>query len=389
MTADSFYSAEQLNQMLSDATIIGIVKKFYDEGVPLNEKLAKLQFQQGYSCFDFAEIFFQSLFSEVRVAENEFRIEVVVLDFNRIPEDRRNEAYQKANEIGKRCVGWGLQKQGKKLIVYYDEEMLFDMGSLAFIDELFDLYMLAREFDPQAVLIKTDRNNWPKEEEKPATEVTIKLGSKGDITIISNEGNVTRKNKIGPAEFLAVIQETFQETYGELGRKFGVKTPVLPQGTVAYKESVNNEKYAVALLVSGKKRWTAYFKDRFQVPYPNLIFFLEVESEKITNSTVVAVKDTVINRETQLFHYPFSNVYSNTKICWGTIGLGDFKIKEPRQLEMVPELFFGAENNNDLYVNKKPLRQLFEELETKEVFPIELLRPIGIDFQSYFDSFGE
>jgi hypothetical protein len=134
---------------------------------------------------------------------------------------------------------------------------------------------------------------------------------------------------------------------------YKLSTPILPKNCVFYQERGDGS-IVVGIEVE-KGMHDVVFGDNSQViydqiGYPKLLFWFSLKKGKAI-AFVAAVKDTIIKNDTQLFLFPYSNVYVSGQICWSS--LKDLTIKEVRQLEILPSLFLGATKNTDLYRNSE------------------------------------
>ncbi len=144
-----------------------------------------------------------------------------------------------------------------------------------------------------------------------------------------------------------------------------LSTPILPKNCVFYQE--RGDGTVIIGIEVEKGQHDVIFGDigqvvYEQVGYPKMLFWFSLRNGK-ANAHVAAVKDTIIKSDTQLFHFPYSNVYGSGQICWST--LNEHTIKEVRQLEILPSLFLGATKNTDLYRNSQVinLRDLLISLQ--------------------------
>lgn len=119
---------------------------------------------------------------------------------------------------------------------------------------------------------------------------------------------------------------------------------------------------------------------QYMIPYPGCIFFLDFSNKTLINSRIYAVGE----QKELLYQFAFPNVYTGGNICWGSVKLP--QIEKLKEVEIIPEFFFGADNNNDLFSSNN-LSKIGEEtsspkswftfLDGKESFPAEYLKPVG------------
>ncbi|EQF26844.1 prokaryotic E2 D family protein [Clostridioides difficile CD160] len=81
---------------------------------------------------------------------------------------------------------------------------------------------------------------------------------------------------------------------------------------------------------------------------PNLLFAIKIVNNIFSKLYVSVSKTKNINENTQLFIYPFSNVYNNGNVCLGSnqINLDFNKIEN---IFLVPNIFFSMANTIDYF----------------------------------------
>lgn len=153
-----------------------------------------------------------------------------------------------------------------------------------------------------------------------------------------------------------------------------------------YNACVNGTGFSVIVSVPAKVAPFQYFDSVYLIPFPRLIFYFSFEDGAMQSACCFAAKDEELSKDTKLFHYPFSNVYNNGKICFGRNQIP--KCKTLSDVDDVVRLFYAAPSNADLwkphYCNGKypALRVFLDSLNGKETFPAELLKPFGLDVKT-------
>ncbi|RME71825.1 MAG: hypothetical protein D6784_14560 [Chloroflexi bacterium] len=87
--------------------------------------------------------------------------------------------------------------------------------------------------------------------------------------------------------------------------------------------------------------------------------------------------------ETQLYHAPFPNIYSNGLVCRGSVA---FPPAGPETIHRAAALFFESQFNEDLAGGKSrkyPLNvlQMWAEVEQAEVYPVDDLNPANLKME--------
>jgi hypothetical protein len=164
----------------------------------------------------------------------------------------------------------------------------------------------------------------------------------------------------------------------------GFVTPLLPRGSIRYIESNGGWRSFCFMEVPPHRR-TVYYHEAVieDVPFPRLIFGFELMQRDgkhdITSVMLGALEDQILaNEESEVYFYPYTNVYSDFKVCWGGSQLPC--LDRISQLTTIPELFFNSPNSDCYYnssnVSNLPYRELVETLKGKE-FPDGFLRKTG------------
>ncbi len=149
----------------------------------------------------------------------------------------------------------------------------------------------------------------------------------------------------------------------------------LPYGY--YNGSICEDGFKVIVSIPSKVFLFQYYEDAYVIPFPRLVFYFSYQDGKMITAKCFAAKDEVLMDQSKLYHYPFGNVYSDGKICFG--GNSIPKCFSLSEIDEVIKIFYGTPSNNDLWCTKyckdkyTGLRVLIEELSGKEFFPEETL----------------
>lgn len=108
------------------------------------------------------------------------------------------------------------------------------------------------------------------------------------------------------------------------------------------------------------------------VGHPRLLFAISCVNNRVQEVKLCALKGKAeLNLETELYHYPYSNVYSNGKICWS--GWHELPI------DQIPMMFLSTSNNSHL--NKDTL-SLFQRNQNKN-FNDRNLKPMQLTIEDW------
>jgi hypothetical protein len=218
-------------------------------------------------------------------------------------------------------------------------------------------------------------------------EVVIRIMREGDIYVEKVTRDICWPPKRVTEQDLQKIwmnSYVFQQTYIE--QDMGI----LPSGTVEYIPVSTAEKGGFVIVIEREKSIRP-FKigmdgqiHEFNIGYPRLLFRFFFLAGEFMSLHVRAVKGTKpVRKDTPLYSYPFSNVYSDGRAC-----LGSYKyppVKEPLNVETYPEVFFEMVNTIELHYplgGNMPLSKLIEICRDRE-FDDNLLIPCGETYEAF------
>ena len=174
-------------------------------------------------------------------------------------------------------------------------------------------------------------------------------------------------------------------------------TPTLPNnealGIITLKHvTFSDGREIVFILKKAHRCDIQFYEDVFKdVGIPSLIFAITLSKGQFRKASVLAVKDKNITDDTQLYHYPFSNVGYNGGICFGRNHMITFDYKRLTNLQGFPDMFLSMPNNNDQYGGKNnsglEYRPLLKELSGKD-FPDEYLKLSDYNFINWSNMIG-
>ena len=128
----------------------------------------------------------------------------------------------------------------------------------------------------------------------------------------------------------------------------------------------------------------AYFDKEYpNFPIPRLVFGVRMlDQGRVAECSIGVVADEPPTPDTEMFFYPFSNVYSDGRVCTGNNVLPRYK-KQPA-LRNFPRYLLGLPDNDDMYVKEHnrlelPHGELMEHLKDKEpaYYYSDILVPTG------------
>lgn len=160
-----------------------------------------------------------------------------------------------------------------------------------------------------------------------------------------------------------------------------VTTPLLPQGTLLYQEELSGKRIVV-MEVEKQQQDILYYNTALRaVGHPKLLFEFVVFGKKVEGCRIFALKDGPIKPGSQLYRYPFGNVFSDYNACWPQ--LNEIEINQLTQLRNLPKLFFKSSTNDHAYSGKN-LRELYINLQGND-FDDETLVTTGYTVADQFE----
>lgn len=220
----------------------------------------------------------------------------------------------------------------------------------------------------------------------------IELNDKSKlINMVQAFDNGTRKEK------LITVEDLISSLTSSIdGKRFvEYKSPLFRElkGCKLIQYKTVGPKATKYILLSKKHRTPMQLFNRFydNVGIPNLVYSVHVVNNRLSKINVVAVKDTDINANTQLYFYPFTNVDARSSACLGrnTFAPG-IEDNNCENLYDVPNQFMSMPNNLDYYRatnNSKcyECEELIKSLVDKD-FDDSLLVENGLTYSKWFNN---
>ena len=209
------------------------------------------------------------------------------------------------------------------------------------------------------------------------------------INMIQELDNGTRKEKLITIEdFISSLTSSI-EGRTKIFVKSALYREIKDTKLIQYKTI--GPKATQYIILSKKHRNPIQLFNRFydNVGVPNLLYCVHVVNNRLTKIYVVAVKDTDITANTQLYYYPFTNVGSDSSACLGrNVFQPGIEDNDCEMLYNVPSQFMSMPNNLDYYKpthNAKcyECEELIKSLKGKD-FDDELLVEYNMTYSEWF-----
>ena len=130
----------------------------------------------------------------------------------------------------------------------------------------------------------------------------------------------------------------------------------------------NNENVYIIKKEKGKVDFQ-YYNNKFNVHTPSLLFAVVIKDDIISSVKVFALKEDFLTENTELYAYPFSNVYNNGRICFGANNISSKKFKDFKDILSIPSMFLNMPSTHELRNRNKynmEYKLLLEHLESNE-----------------------
>ena len=124
-----------------------------------------------------------------------------------------------------------------------------------------------------------------------------------------------------------------------------------------------------------QKRAMKYGGKHWVVPYPALAFSFHVKDGVVNDAYCHCLVTGTPENDSVLYRYPFGNVNTDGRICFGNIRLP--KMNTIMDITQAVNLFFLGETNNDYFSEKNAVAysqaEMLEKAKKLEHFPVEWL----------------
>lgn len=136
------------------------------------------------------------------------------------------------------------------------------------------------------------------------------------------------------------------------------------------------------------QRYSEEDEIEYKIPFPPLIFAAVLKEKEDGSlkfnkdaSRMYAMKTQLFGENTDLCKYPFTNVYADNRVCWGSaleyLQNTDLKIGQTAGILLS---FMNSIHNNDLFdpshthlKDSNEIREVFESLNNQESYPVDTL----------------
>ena len=201
--------------------------------------------------------------------------------------------------------------------------------------------------------------------------VTDKTGHILMKTRIETESGQVTERTLSWEDYISLIggSAKVEEAYTPINPGF------MPEGLVSAKVA-SKDTWKCVWREPAKVRQFVHLSGHYRIPFPDLVFSVQVKKGTVLNKHVFAVK----GEQDMLYRYPFGNVSpSSGSICMGNIKIDGL---EDHISAFSEEFFFGKTNNDYFHPGShvKPKftqEELLRRLDGKSKFPAKWLLPVA------------
>ena len=224
-----------------------------------------------------------------------------------------------------------------------------------------------------------------------SSEINICLKNNDSIIVTTNDNGINKIKEITFDDLInCLIQAKIQEDGQDITHEYK------DSGVLGNSDNVNTiryfteEKTQTKIYVMHRKNNIVninYYDTVYKnIHLPDILFAAKIVNNKFVSSYVCCVKKTnVIEEGTKLYRFPLSNVYADTRVCWGANKVFSFNIQTIRDINKLPYIFLTAPYNDDMYAcgNNMPFRKLMEKIQKENNFDESILEPLNMNFENW------
>lgn len=183
---------------------------------------------------------------------------------------------------------------------------------------------------------------------------TIEITDEYTVKIIEKKQDKSKVKYIEVDDLIDILKASktvIKDKEAELLFRTPVLTSFNDVSTISYTVINNNVQYIILKKDEGPHDFAFGGEIIKQMNLPTLIFTFKIYDGMIMNGYVCCVKDTIVTEKSEVYYYPFGNVYLDTHICFGGNNMSNHKICDYTQLHSMPSRFLLMPTS-DTYTQK-------------------------------------
>jgi len=175
------------------------------------------------------------------------------------------------------------------------------------------------------------------------------------------EGVAKQETEIDPSDLINLIPGSLDHKV-----KDWYHSLALPKGCIYYGVVERHSGAEETVVVIEKERCIWFYNhmgETYYVGYPKLLFAYKIQGDRITNSALVAATDKYIKNSSEVYHFPYANVFSNTHICQGSMRYPT--VKSLADIARYPLGFYLVEHTHANNGAHQPVLEILEKVRNK------------------------
>ena len=208
--------------------------------------------------------------------------------------------------------------------------------------------------------------------------LTATIKDSGDDVVCVHEKAGKRDTfRVSLKDFIASISAINNDVECEYREPIGE----IPEDVVSLRLAKDSLLFSAKILIKRKAGpvFYNYGGNVFKVPMPELLFDLHIKEGQVDTART---KIYAVNGNKELCAYPYTNVYADAHICWGSLRIP--KVANVKDSVKILDFFLAAENNSDLTQNFSleamgvaTTHALLMDMKKEKIFKDEWLKPLG------------
>lgn len=219
--------------------------------------------------------------------------------------------------------------------------------------------------------------------------VMFKITDDYNVELIYEENNIKKFKYIEVEDLIKVLKLSKQYSTKKTitNDKILFKSPVFPSyegvSVIQYIIKSNDTQYIVLKMDKGTKSMTVKNILFNNVHVPACVFVIKIFKSLIQTCYIACVKDEIIDDTTKMFRYPFGNVYSDCRICFGNNDMALHKTNDLMNLHSFPSRFFMMNDTGFNWVSTTKHKQIQDYVKylTENEFDEDTLIPCQNKFK--------
>lgn len=212
-------------------------------------------------------------------------------------------------------------------------------------------------------------------------DVAIKLKGDGTVEVTTCDNGCYESKTISYSSFMALLTASNEEN--KVTGTAELELFPMNEDIKVIAHYKKDDLEAIAFVKEPCIRKVKYYDNSFEnIPIPKLLFIAKIKSGVHIGSSVFALKAKTIKKNTKVYRFPYPNVFSGGKICYGNNSITDADFGNIETISRLANMFlempFNDHNSAGANKTKMPPRKLFESLSGKDIVDCnKIMLPLG------------